>query len=161
MTFEIMKQVSREIGALFLTNVADLLSIDFMTILILTISLILTIFGIYKTRIDIKSSDWPNIIGKVSSHGCSRFLGAIFNSVMKHKTDRFPSVIISRKRHKVSLEFARSCLERARNGISKKLPLELITIDIKDALNNIAEVAGETTPDDVLKKIFSDFCIGK
>ena len=93
--------------------------------------------------------------------GIEELKDAIFNSVIKHEADRSPSVIISRKRHKVSLEFARNSLERALKGIKGKLPLELITIDIKDALHNIAEVAGETTPDDVLKKIFSDFCIGK
>lgn len=117
-----------------------------------------------KRAIEIKNSlptDDVLSISLKTNEGIEELKDGIFNSVMKHKADRSPSVIISRKRHKVSLEFARSCLERARNGISKKLPLELITIDIKDALNNIAEVAGETTPDDVLKKIFSDFCIGK
>lgn len=117
-----------------------------------------------ERAIEIKSSlpagDALSISLKTNK-GIEELKDAIFNSVMKHKKDRSPSVIISRKRHKVSLEFARSCLERAVNGISNNLALELITIDIKEALHNIAEVAGETTPDDVLKKIFSDFCIGK
>jgi tRNA modification GTPase len=117
-----------------------------------------------ERAIEIKNSlptDDPLTISLKTNKGIEDLKYAIFNSVMKHKSDASPSVIISRKRHKISLEFARSSLERAVNGISKKLPLELITIDIKEALNNIAEVAGETTPDDVLKKIFSDFCIGK
>ncbi|MDT8317505.1 MAG: tRNA uridine-5-carboxymethylaminomethyl(34) synthesis GTPase MnmE [bacterium] len=113
---------------------------------------------------EIKSSlpgDDALSISLKAGKGLEELKDAIFNSVMKHKADRLPSVIISRKRHKVSLEFARKSLERSINGINKNLPLELIAIDIKEALNNIAEVAGETTPDDVLDKIFSDFCIGK
>lgn len=95
------------------------------------------------------------------NNGIDDLKEALFNSVMKHKEDTSPSVVISRKRHKVSLEFANQCLARAISGIHKDLPHELITIDIKEALDKISEVAGETTPDDVLNKIFNDFCIGK
>lgn len=117
-----------------------------------------------ERAIEIKSSlptgDALSISLKTNK-GIEKLKDSIFNSVMRHKADSAPSIIISRKRHKVSLEFARASLERAINGIRTNLALELITIDIKEALKNIAEVAGETTPDDVLKKIFSDFCIGK
>jgi tRNA modification GTPase len=34
-------------------------------------------------------------------------------------------------------------------------------LDLRDALNAVGELTGETTPDDILDLIFSRFCIGK
>lgn len=38
---------------------------------------------------------------------------------------------------------------------------ELLSIDLRDALNAVGEVTGETTPEDLLDRIFASFCIGK
>ncbi|HOT51470.1 MAG TPA: hypothetical protein PLI07_10840, partial [Candidatus Hydrogenedentes bacterium] len=38
---------------------------------------------------------------------------------------------------------------------------ELLGIDLRDAIQAIGEITGETTPDDLLARIFSTFCIGK
>jgi tRNA modification GTPase len=39
--------------------------------------------------------------------------------------------------------------------------LELLAIDLRDALSAVGAVTGETTSEDVLDLIFSSFCIGK
>ncbi len=41
------------------------------------------------------------------------------------------------------------------------LNLELVVLDLRDALNAVGELTGETTPDDILDLIFQRFCIGK
>lgn len=38
---------------------------------------------------------------------------------------------------------------------------EFLAMDLREALHAIGEVSGETTPEDVLDRIFSSFCIGK
>ncbi|NIA16226.1 MAG: tRNA uridine-5-carboxymethylaminomethyl(34) synthesis GTPase MnmE [Nitrospiraceae bacterium] len=38
---------------------------------------------------------------------------------------------------------------------------EFLSIDLHDAIGALGEITGETTPDDVLERIFSSFCIGK
>jgi tRNA modification GTPase len=38
---------------------------------------------------------------------------------------------------------------------------EFMSIDLDDAIRALGEITGETTPDDVLERIFSAFCIGK
>jgi tRNA modification GTPase len=38
---------------------------------------------------------------------------------------------------------------------------ELISIEAREALENIGEILGKTTPDDILNNIFGQFCVGK
>ena len=70
-------------------------------------------------------------------------------------------VAISRARHRDALTTARFALERVTSGLASGLELELLTIDLRDALSAVGSVTGETTSDEVLDLIFSSFCIGK
>ena len=71
------------------------------------------------------------------------------------------NVFISRRRHIEALtkasEFAQSALEQ----LQKNIAGELVAEDLRQAQNSLAEITGEFTSDDLLGKIFSDFCIGK
>lgn len=58
---------------------------------------------------------------------------------------------------KKALEFCDFALE----GISAKMPQDLISTDIKSALLSIGEIKGEIVTDDILNNIFDNFCIGK
>jgi tRNA modification GTPase len=49
-------------------------------------------------------------------------------------------------------------------GILTSLPtssIELLTVDLREALQLLGEITGETTPDEILDLIFSQFCVGK
>ena len=70
-------------------------------------------------------------------------------------------VAISRARHRDALISADFALERFNSGLTSGLELELLAIDLRDALSAVGTVTGETTSDDVLDLIFSSFCIGK
>lgn len=70
-------------------------------------------------------------------------------------------VAISRARHRDALTSAKFALERVKNGLASGLELELMTIELRDALSAVGSVTGETTSDEVLDLIFSSFCIGK
>lgn len=70
-------------------------------------------------------------------------------------------VAISRARHRDSLALAESILERIRLAFKAGFELELIAVDLRDALSAVGAVTGQTTTDDLLDKIFSSFCIGK
>ncbi len=41
------------------------------------------------------------------------------------------------------------------------LPMDLMAVDIKDALDSLGEVTGEISSEDLLDHIFSNFCVGK
>lgn len=71
------------------------------------------------------------------------------------------SGIITNERHRTCLEKCRDSLERAVRGHKTNYPVEIISTDIRIALSSLDELIGKTTPDDILGRIFSRFCIGK
>lgn len=40
-------------------------------------------------------------------------------------------------------------------------PMDLIAVDLNDALDSLSEVTGEISSEDLLDHIFSNFCVGK
>jgi tRNA modification GTPase len=73
-------------------------------------------------------------------------------------THRTPGeLILTRLDHVSAVEEALTHLERAGNAPE----IDLFVADIRQALHSLTPLIGETLPDDLLGKIFSDFCIGK
>ncbi|MBI5232764.1 MAG: tRNA uridine-5-carboxymethylaminomethyl(34) synthesis GTPase MnmE [Deltaproteobacteria bacterium] len=69
--------------------------------------------------------------------------------------------LIASTRHKAVPENALEAIRRASNAIKEELPRELISSEIWWTLSRLGEITGETTSEDVLDRIFSEFCIGK
>ncbi len=69
--------------------------------------------------------------------------------------------LITNVRHKDALVKALQAIERTTKGMDKGLGLELIAIDIKEAFDSLGEIVGEVVTEDLLDRIFSEFCIGK
>lgn len=67
------------------------------------------------------------------------------------------NIFIARERHIIALKKA---LEFAQNAALLQEP-ELVAEELRNAQSELAEIVGEITPDDLLDKIFSQFCIGK
>ncbi|RNC67688.1 MAG: tRNA uridine-5-carboxymethylaminomethyl(34) synthesis GTPase MnmE [Desulfuromonadales bacterium] len=70
-------------------------------------------------------------------------------------------VALSQSRHWDALAKAQECIQTFLANLAASQTLELLAVDLKDALHAVGEVTGETTPDDVLDLIFQRFCIGK
>jgi len=58
-------------------------------------------------------------------------------------------------------EAALKAVEAAAQALGEGMGEELLSVDLANALNHLGEIVGETTPDDILNGIFSNFCIGK
>lgn len=65
------------------------------------------------------------------------------------------------QRHRTALERTRTSLERVLGSIQSKLSPEFIALDLRDALDNLGLIIGATYTEDILERVFSDFCIGK
>ncbi|PIX87480.1 MAG: tRNA uridine-5-carboxymethylaminomethyl(34) synthesis GTPase MnmE, partial [Nitrospirae bacterium CG_4_10_14_3_um_filter_44_29] len=70
-------------------------------------------------------------------------------------------IIITNIRHKIAIQAAYDSLKEGINSIETGKPLEIIAIEFRDALDRLGEIVGAVTTDDILNRIFSDFCIGK
>ncbi|MBY0378029.1 MAG: tRNA uridine-5-carboxymethylaminomethyl(34) synthesis GTPase MnmE [Gammaproteobacteria bacterium] len=68
---------------------------------------------------------------------------------------------IARRRHLAALTTAKTYLLKAEEALGKNLAGELLAEDLKAVQNSLNEITGQFSADDLLGKIFSEFCIGK
>jgi tRNA modification GTPase len=59
------------------------------------------------------------------------------------------------------IDKALKSIEYAASAYEKNMPLDCITIDIKNAAESLGEITGESVSEDVMHEIFSRFCLGK
>jgi tRNA modification GTPase len=71
------------------------------------------------------------------------------------------SVLVTSTRHQEALRRSAEHVNAALNSLALELPLDFVSIDLRAAYDSLGEVTGETASDDLLDKIFSEFCIGK
>lgn len=64
-------------------------------------------------------------------------------------------------RHVEAMRRAEEALQKAQATLVQKLSGEFVAVDLRAALDELGEIVGQTTTDDILDKIFSTFCIGK
>ncbi len=69
--------------------------------------------------------------------------------------------IIINSRHKKILQEVKKSLDRAEEALKDKMSEEFPSYDLKTAFELLGEIIGETAREDILDKIFSQFCIGK
>ncbi len=70
-------------------------------------------------------------------------------------------VLLSRARHLEAVQNSLKALRRAREGLAIQIELELLAIDVRESLDALGAIVGRVTTDDILNKIFGEFCIGK
>ncbi len=71
------------------------------------------------------------------------------------------SVVVTNVRHFQALKEALSAINRARDAMASGLSGDLVSIDLRECIYHLADIAGEITTDQVLSTIFSKFCVGK
>lgn len=71
------------------------------------------------------------------------------------------SALLTRARHKETLQAARDHLTQALDAADMGLDHTFIALDLRQALDAMASMTGAITSDDILNKIFDGFCIGK
>lgn len=91
--------------------------------------------------------------------GLENLIEAALTSIPK-QADK-GGVGLTRQRHRDLLVQARSRMEAGRQLIGRGLIDECVSAELQDALRAIGSILGEGIEDQVLDKIFSEFCIGK
>ncbi len=70
-------------------------------------------------------------------------------------------MVITNVRHKNLISDAIKNLGQARIAIDEKMPLDIVTISIKNIISCMNEITGDNTSEDIINEIFSKFCLGK
>lgn len=70
-------------------------------------------------------------------------------------------IIVTNTRHKNLIMKAVESLNKSLETIENNMPIDIIVVYIKDILENLGEITGETVTEDIIKEIFSKFCLGK
>lgn len=69
--------------------------------------------------------------------------------------------LITNTRHIQLLEKTKASLENAMTTMEIKMPIEVVSIDIMDALEFLRGITGKAVGIDIINQIFKNFCIGK
>ena len=69
--------------------------------------------------------------------------------------------VMINSRHQDALNRARAATLSTLNALRANQTLELVALDLRIAVNAVGEIVGQTTTEDLLDILFSQFCIGK
>jgi tRNA modification GTPase len=71
------------------------------------------------------------------------------------------SLMVTNARHRDALRRASTSLDQALESVRGGMAGELISIDVRAAADALGEITGAITTDEILGRIFSEFCVGK
>ncbi|HZO75934.1 MAG TPA: tRNA uridine-5-carboxymethylaminomethyl(34) synthesis GTPase MnmE [Ktedonobacteraceae bacterium] len=97
----------------------------------------------------------------LTSEGLSQLEEAITAVALAGKTLYSESVLVTSTRHQEALRRIVEHLRASQASLVQELPLDFVSIDLRAAYSVLGEITGETASDDLLDRIFSEFCIGK
>ncbi|SEF98176.1 tRNA modification GTPase trmE [Caloramator fervidus] len=94
-------------------------------------------------------------------HGVEEIKKAIADLVFKGKVSSKNDILVTNVRHKDALIKANESILKGIQTIKSNLPLDLASIELKEAYLKLGEITGNTVAEDIIDRIFCDFCIGK
>lgn len=103
----------------------------------------------------------PVEISAKKSRNIGLLENALAGSVYSGQVNIPEPLFVSNLRHIQMLEKAEKLIARAADSLDNKLSPEFAAQDLKDAVGYIDEISGKKFSQDLLDRIFSEFCIGK
>jgi tRNA modification GTPase len=92
-------------------------------------------------------------------------IGELENAISSHvwegKTRAGEQTIVTNVRHKAALQEAEASLAAAAEAVADGYSEEFVAADLRDALSSLDEIVGKYLPEDIINRIFAEFCIGK
>jgi tRNA modification GTPase len=93
--------------------------------------------------------------------GIDQLKEAVFQAVTSGSEQWEEVGCVPNLRHKLALTEANEACTRVQESLTGGLTNDLIAVDLQECLDNLAEIVGETTTEDILDVIFEQFCLGK
>jgi tRNA modification GTPase len=93
--------------------------------------------------------------------GVEMVKSALLAQLVSGGFDAGESLMVTNARHRDALRRASSSLSQALESVQGGMAGELISIDVRAAADALGEITGAITTDEILARIFSEFCVGK
>ncbi len=93
--------------------------------------------------------------------GIDDLKAAIEKMFWENSVDSTQDQVMINARHEAQLHRALHALQQARSALHDAWSLEIVAMELRIAVDAIGEVVGQTSTEDLLDRIFSQFCIGK
>ncbi|MCX7773276.1 MAG: tRNA uridine-5-carboxymethylaminomethyl(34) synthesis GTPase MnmE [Clostridia bacterium] len=108
-------------------------------------------------------SDYPDalLISAVSDKGIEKVEESILKFATENRQDMDNQVLITNARHELQLIKAKEYLQSAKTAIESGLTLDMVSMDLKAALEELGRITGHHADEDVINAIFARFCLGK
>jgi len=103
----------------------------------------------------------PVPVSATSGQGVENLKDAICSMVWSGAVRADMLEVMINARHKDALDRARSGLIRSAEALQADQPLDLVALDLRAGVQAVGEVVGKTATDDLLDRVFSQFCLGK
>lgn len=78
-----------------------------------------------------------------------------------NQIDSSNDILITNERHKNQIRKAKENVEKAIESLEMGCPIDIITINIQEAMDDIGEILGTNVTEDIINEIFKRFCLGK
>jgi tRNA modification GTPase len=100
-------------------------------------------------------------LSALTGEGIDDLRKAIHRLVLEGHLDMMSTHVVPNLRHREALSEAADFFRSAARNTEEGLPTEIVATDLHSGLEALGEIIGATTTEDVLDKIFSQFCLGK
>ena len=100
-------------------------------------------------------------ISAKNGNGIEELYNEIENMFQIKNLETDGEIIITNIRHKNQIEYAINNIDEAMNAVKSNLPIDIISISIKQTLEDLGKITGENVSEDIINEIFSKFCLGK
>ena len=100
-------------------------------------------------------------ISALTGEGIPALKAEIRQAIMGTGGSEEQPVLVTRIRHQEALKEALGLLDLVAQGLEEQLSEDLLAVNLRAALEALGRITGRSVSDEIIKEIFSQFCIGK
>ncbi len=115
-------------------------------------------------KIDLTQREAPRgfiALSSATGEGLQELKAVLREAVLPDGGSEDGAAVIESDRQRALIERAVAALGAVLEGLQQAMPLDLVAVDLQDALSALGEITGEVASAEILDAMFSKFCVGK
>lgn len=130
-----------------------------------------TIILLNKSDLSQKNEKMINYMSKINktiieaSMRTKKGIDELYSTIVKmfqmNEIDIGKETVITNIRHKNQIHKAVESINRAIEIVESQMPIDIIAVEMKQALEDLGSITGDNVSEDIINEIFSKFCLGK